>query len=234
MAAAEERLRLNSQTLLSNAIPVGQMLAETSQELAGASCVIRGTRENSIKITKETVSIRIMEYVNFEGYPTEACPDFKRANVNDLILSIIGPILWDFNIVLDEGDILLRRQKELISTDSKTGGHGEFVLIEEAAFGKELLILIIESKPSPGETIKHCLLAMKDMWDNNAKGRAYGFVTTGEDWRMVRYDGIAFQVTERFAAMFTTGADERDRWIKEILVLVDCIIAALSGRWPAS
>jgi len=224
-AAAEERLRINFQKLLSEAIPVSQMLAE-------AHLGIKSTREDAIKRTKEKVWGRIVEYLNFEGYPTEACPDFKRANVNDLVLYIIGPILYHFNIVMDEGDILLRREKELISSDSKTGGYGEFVLIEQVTWTKDMLILIIESKPSLGEAIKHCLLAMKDMWDNNAKGRVYGLVTTGEDWRMSSYDGSTFELTEGFAPLFTGaayGSMCKDRWIKDS-VLVDCIIAALRSR----
>jgi len=230
-AAAEERLRINFQKLLSEAIPVSQMLAEAHLGIKSTSD-IESTREDAIKRTKERVWGRIVEYLNIEGYPTEASPDFKRANVNDLILYIIGPILWDFNIVMDEDDILLRRQKELISTDSKTGGYGEFVLIDKVSWTKDMLILIIESKPSLGEAIKHCSLAMKDMWDNNAEGRVYGLVTTGEDWRMLSYDGSIFELTEGFAPLFTCTTDGsmgKDRWIKD-LVLVDCIIAALRRR----
>ncbi|RPA89457.1 hypothetical protein L873DRAFT_1889414 [Choiromyces venosus 120613-1] len=52
--------------------------------------------EDAIKETKEKVYARIVEYLQFEGYPTEASPDFKEANVNDLVLYVIGPILFDF------------------------------------------------------------------------------------------------------------------------------------------
>lgn len=217
--AAEERLDLDLQEFVSEAISVDRMLEEAKYKTYGYP-------KDVIKSTKEKVFCRIAEYLQFEGYPTEAGPDFKRANINDLILYIIGPIMWDFGIELDEGNALLRREKEIISPDSKTGGYGEFVVVEKCGPGVcESYILIIESKPSPGEGIKHCLLAMKDMWSNNARGKVYGFVTTGDDWRMLSYDGITFDMTEKIAVLSTSWS--RDRWMKEGSVLVDCIIAAL-------
>ena len=216
LAAAEERLGLDLQRFVSDAISVDHMLEQAKYKIEGSE---------DIKETKEKVFGNILEYLLFEGYPTEAGPDFKRANINDLILYTIGPIIFDFNITLDEGDVLLRREKEIISPDSKTGGYGEFVVVEEPGKWSDSLILIVESNPSLGEAIKHCLLAMKDMWSNNGGGRVYGFVTTGEDWRMLSYDGVTFDMTEKFAVLST--ANSRDRWMKEGSVLVDCIIAAL-------
>jgi len=223
--AAEERLNLDLQEFVSEATSVDHILKEAGYE-------INGFGEDVIKRTKEKVFCHIAEYLQFEGYPTEAGPDFKRANINDLILYIIGPILWDFNIELEDGNVILRREKEIISPDSKTGGYGEFVVVEKCGPGvAEYLMLIIESKPSLGEAIKHCLLAMKDMWSKNGGGKVYGFVTTGDDWRMVSYDGIIFWMTEKFTVLSTSNC--RDRWMKEGSVLVDCIIAALrSGSNP--
>lgn len=49
-------------------------------------------------------------------------------------------------------------------------------------------VLVIEAKRSSlGETMKQCLLSMKDMRDNNGGGKVYGFVTFGEIWRMISY-----------------------------------------------
>ncbi|RPB26920.1 hypothetical protein L211DRAFT_661547 [Terfezia boudieri ATCC MYA-4762] len=38
--------------------------------------------------------------------------------------------------------------------------------------------------------------------NNDIGGVLYGFVTTGEDWEMIRYDGNCFLVTKKFTAMF--------------------------------
>jgi len=40
---------------------------------------------------------------------------------------------------------------------------------------------------------------MKDAGDNNSEGTAYGFVTTGESWRMLSY---GFGVTRKFELLF--------------------------------
>lgn len=34
------------------------------------------------------------------------------------------------------------------------------------------------------------------MRDNNTGGEVYGFVTTGESWQMLKYDGALFQMTQ--------------------------------------
>ena len=54
--------------------------------------------------------------------------------------------------------------------------------------------MIIEAKKAAtGAGMKHILLALKDAWDNNRKcGNVHGFVTTGVDWRWIRYDGKSF------------------------------------------
>ena len=33
--------------------------------------------------------------------------------------------------------------------------------------------------------------------DSNGGGKVYGFITTGESWRIVRYDGTSFALTEK-------------------------------------
>jgi hypothetical protein len=45
--------------------------------------------------------------------------------------------------------------------------------------------------------MNQCLLAMKDTRDINGGGEVYGFVTTGKAWRMLKYDGTSFELTEK-------------------------------------
>ena len=67
------------------------------------------------------------------------------------------------------------------------------------------------------------------MRENNAEGEVYGFTTTGESWRMFRYDGISFCRTEKMDVLFDSmdGDTGKERWIKDCSILVDCIIMAL-------
>ena len=63
--------------------------------------------------------------------------------------------------------------------------------------GEEKFVIIIEGmKGTAGEALKQCLLSLKDARDQNSGGVVYGFITTGESWRMLRYDGT-FQMTNK-------------------------------------
>ena len=75
--------------------------------------------------------------------------------------------------------------------------------------------------------MRECLLTMSDMWNNHGKGEIYGFVTTGDVWGMVRYDGSTFQMSNLFTVLFYTMGKEKERWMKESSIVVDCITAAL-------
>ena len=62
-------------------------------------------------------------------------------------------------------------------------------LISVDSLEENRYVLVAESKrSSTGEVKRQCMLAMKDMWDNNASGEVYGFVTSGASWQMIKYD----------------------------------------------
>lgn len=82
--------------------------------------------------------------------------------------------------------------------------------------------------------MRQCLLAMKDVRDNNGGGVVYGFVTTGESWQMLRYDGKDFCLPRKIHSVFGRMDEDKDLWMKDCFVLVDCFNVAL-GRglaWP--
>jgi len=111
--AAEERLGITFEALECQAISVEAMLG-------GADGGVK-LGEDSIKQVKEKVYDDIMDYIQFEGYPTPGRGDHSEANVNDLVLYTIGPILAAFNKET-ERNILLRREKEIVAMDSVTTG----------------------------------------------------------------------------------------------------------------
>ena len=91
----------------------------------------------------------------------------------------------------------------------------------------EKFIFVVEAKRSSlGQAMKQCLLAMKDMHDNNRGG---GFVTTGMSWRMIRYDGRSFQKSEEMIILFDAMGLYPQRWMDGYSVIVDCVYAALSN-----
>ncbi|RPA91443.1 hypothetical protein L873DRAFT_1794845 [Choiromyces venosus 120613-1] len=170
---AERRLGFPFEKFERQAIPVSRMLAE-------ATPAIDGLRKDEIKETKENVYHNIIEFLEGEGYPTESTEDFNEANVNDLVLFIILPILMAFTRMMGR-DLRLRREKEIISVDSETGGYQEFVVVDMIGVGNRKFVFVLEAKKSSvGEAMRQCLLAMKDIGENNGGGVVYGFVTTGE------------------------------------------------------
>ena len=72
---------------------------------------------------------------------------------------------------------------EVISTDEETGGKEEFVVLDYIAVNAERFVLIFEAKRS-------ATMTNSASHEDGDSGIIYGFVTTGADWRMVRYDGI--------------------------------------------
>ncbi|KAF8538493.1 hypothetical protein BDD12DRAFT_152826 [Trichophaea hybrida] len=185
---AQKRLGFTFRTFGSQAIPVDRMLAE-------AKGGIEGLGMDATQKVKEKVYDLILDHLEIESYPTEADPDFKEANVSDLVHYIIGPIISDFKRKTGR-KVFLLRENEMLSQDCEMGGYEEFV-VDIISVMEEMFVFVIEAKRSSfGEAMKQCLLTMKDMRDNNGGGRVYGFVTTGESWRMLRYDGTSFALRE--------------------------------------
>ena len=57
--------------------------------------------------------------------------------------------------------------------------------------GDRYLIVVEAKRDSLGKGLIQCLLSLKDMYDvNNDKKSVYGFITTGVDWQLIKYDGF--------------------------------------------
>ena len=215
---AEERLGLDFELFQSQAVSVSRMLE-------GLECDV--TKEVILK-TKELVYDLVVRHIEVEGYPTMANGDFREPNVNDLVLLILNPILSDFRRSTGR-NIRLRREKQIISIDGETGGDEEFVVMDVIKIKEKRFVFVVESKKSSiGEGMKQCLLTMKDMRDNNGTGEVYGFITTGDSWRMFSYNGVVFQMTRKIEAVFEGMDQERELWMKEYSIVVDCMYGALS------
>jgi len=197
--------------------------------LANARHSLEGLDEDIIINTKEKVYDRIVEYLEVEGYPTEANPDFKEANINDLVYSIISPIIHNSIRVVGR-KIHLKREKEIVSTDNETGEMEEYIVMNRVYVTEEKFVLVVGGKgSSAGEALKLCLLSLKDMRDNNGGGEVYGFVTTGDTWQMLRHDGTSFQISDKMDVLFGTMGRNQEKWMKDYSVLVDCMFVAMGA-----
>ncbi|RPB01494.1 hypothetical protein L873DRAFT_1803199 [Choiromyces venosus 120613-1] len=90
-------------------------------------------------------------------------------------------------------------------------------------------ILIVEAKKaSLGEARKQCFLSLKNMRDRNGGGTVYGFVTMGDSWRMISFDGT-FKMSEKIELMFDSMDKNVERWMAAYSILIDYFNVALSN-----
>ncbi|RPA95766.1 hypothetical protein L873DRAFT_1812569 [Choiromyces venosus 120613-1] len=126
-------------------------------------------------------------------------------------------------------NLRLSREKEITSKDSSTSGMEEFVVVNYISYRQKQYVLIVEAKKvSLVEARKQCFLAMKDMWDCNGGGTVYGFVTMGDSWRMISFDGT-FKMSEKIELMFDSMGKNEERWMAAYSILIDCFNVALSN-----
>ncbi|KAG0642115.1 pyridoxal phosphate-dependent transferase [Tuber brumale] len=170
---AENRLGLG---LAIPGIPVKQMLQGKRGSLV----------PNIVLQLKRKIYQDLVNYITVGGYTTETNPDFKEASINDVVVFTIYPSVAQFK---DETQQRLRlaHQKEIDWVDSSTGG---VVVMDCISSNDKECVLIVEAKKAAlGEAIKPCFLSLKAMRDSNGGGTVYGFVTIGNSWRMISFDG---------------------------------------------
>jgi len=214
----QEAERLLGVRLTLRGIPVKEMLQGKS--------VLLG--EDLILKVKGKVYKGLVRYLDVGGYPTEADPDFKEANINDLVALTIYPILSLFKHETSR-KLHLSREKEISSLNSHTSGMKEFVVLDYISRESTKYVSIVEAKKvSLGEARKQCFLSMKDMRDCNGGGIVYGFITMGDSWRMISFDGD-FKISEKIELLFDTMDECKERWMKNYSILVDCFNVALSN-----
>ncbi|RPB23700.1 hypothetical protein L211DRAFT_879955 [Terfezia boudieri ATCC MYA-4762] len=93
--------------------------------------------------------------------------------------------------------------------------------------GEKKFILVVK-KVSFGEARKLCFLALKDMRDINGRGTVYRFITTGDSWEMVRFDGT-FEISKKMDILFDTLDKDEQKWMDDHSMLMDCLNVALSN-----
>ncbi|PUU79528.1 hypothetical protein B9Z19DRAFT_1125034 [Tuber borchii] len=201
---AQERLGTTLDSLAHDAIPVEKMLEQ---------CKSLGAVESERNELKRKVYKTIVQLLHVTGYPTKGDPDFGVANTGDLICLILFPIISHFQHKTGRS-VRLRRDKEILSEESEMGDREEYLTMALILVDGQELILVIGAKECfVEEAIKQCLLTMKDMRDRNGVGEVYGFVTTGETWQMLSYDG-AFRMTRKMDVLFDGMDRDPELWLK--------------------
>jgi len=207
----ESTISLTMQHLASIAITVEEMLVQARYSLA-----------EGYENTKEKVYQQILQYLRIE---THHGIINTGANINNFVYATISPIIDDFICNTTRATVDLHNGGRLVSENCETGGDEEFVVLDRmSATGADYIPIIQAKTASLGAAMGQCLSALRGMGN---RGVVYGFVTTGGSWWMLSYDGRTFQVTHDIAVVFDTMATNKEKWMKEFSVLVDCVYAAL-------
>ncbi|PUU82247.1 hypothetical protein B9Z19DRAFT_1159244 [Tuber borchii] len=216
---AEERLSLRLDIFENYGIPISEMLGQ-------ADPGIKGLAGHELHQVKDKVFNNILSFLLAVGYPAQDAEP-QKANIIDLAFLIILPILTAVQRT-NERRLSLRRGKTIMSNDSKTWGYQELVVIDIVGIGNRKFVFVVEPKKVDlALAKKRCYLALKDMRDNNARGVVYGFITTGEQWQMVSYNGQDFTQTKSFLVLSHDMENKKETWMKESAIIVDCIHTAL-------
>lgn len=162
----------------------------------------------------------------------EGSSNLTAGNIADLVFTIISPILGAYKREMDVGD--LRRRRRIIYVNDEIDGREEYITLDLVTlYDKEHIVIVGGIGSCLEQAMKQCLLTMIDMDCKNRK--VFGFVTTGESWRMIEYKtrinrkfGM-FKMTNKMGILFNTMVEAKGKaiWLKEYSVLVDCMYAAL-------
>jgi hypothetical protein len=180
--------------------------------------------------TKDKVYVRIIECIDVEDY--QNIEPFKEENMTDLAGIILISTIADFREQENRPGIKLRREREIVAKDKVTGGLEEFVVIDFINVNTDRYILVVEAKRSTiAESLKQCVLALKDAYDNNNDGKCiYGFLTTGLSWQLVVYKDERFSLSEDFKVAFPLMKKDKKRWLECCSVIVDALYYVLDNN----
>ncbi|PUU73018.1 hypothetical protein B9Z19DRAFT_1136116 [Tuber borchii] len=206
----EKRLGFHFNEFERDAVSISQMLADVKPEF-------KELGEEEVMGIKEQIFHYILGFIEIEGYPSEANDNFNKANVNDLVLLVLFPI-----VRASQGqtgrELRLLREKDIITTNFIGTRDRKFAFIVEA------------QKASIGQAKRLCMLALKEMGDNNPGGVIHGFVTSGDCWQIIRYQREIFTQTDPVQLVFRTMERDKAKWLKESSIIVDFLNAALRSE----
>jgi len=216
----QERLGLTFNTFDGQAISVSDILAQSKQ-------IREGPQDDEIQQIKETIYNRIVESVEGQGDPTEASPDFDVTNIHHLVYAMVNPLISAFTRKTGK-KLLFQPGKAITAVSSNSKGYLETVSADMIGLKNQEFILIVETQSdSLGVAKRQCLLVMQDMRENDSTFGVYGFVTTGEFWQMLNFDGGVFTPAEILQVLFATMTQDKARWMEEAGIVVDCLHLAL-------
>ncbi|RPB21771.1 hypothetical protein L211DRAFT_789832, partial [Terfezia boudieri ATCC MYA-4762] len=106
--------------------------------------------EDAIGEIKRRVYDNVIDYLDAEGYPSEARTHFNEANINDLVYTLIVPIISSYRRQTCRKSLQLQRERQIIAVGSEpeaeAGGVEEFAVVDLISVTEEKFVIIIEAK----------------------------------------------------------------------------------------
>ncbi|CAF1644043.1 unnamed protein product [Adineta ricciae] len=155
----------------------------------------------------------------------------NEAVVTDFVGDILKAMVAHSNRTIHHDELILSREKQIISKDEEYGGNMEFIVTHNIDDGKVRHVIVVEAKRDAlGKGLTQLLLALKSMWEtNNDQKTVYGFVTTATLWQLVTFDGQIWKLSESMIVLFGNMPNKEDRWLKSNTQLLDVIYTILSS-----
>ncbi|RPB22817.1 hypothetical protein L211DRAFT_826286 [Terfezia boudieri ATCC MYA-4762] len=142
----EERIGVSMIHLGSSVIAPKDMLVAAGYKFEEVSDVITTAKNEVYKQIERYIAVEV---------PSLDLSNFMEPNVNELVYSIISPIIYEFRHKTGREDVKLFREKPIISTDLETGGFEEFVVelipVDYISVDEERFVLVVEGKEVFGQ-----------------------------------------------------------------------------------
>lgn len=180
---------------------------------------------------KKEIFKRLVDCIRSEGFPEATISPMNESVVTDNVGIVLQAMVSYCQRVMNRDDLILSREKEIISKDEQVGGNMEFMMIQMITVGTTRYVLVIEAKrDSLGKGLVQLLLALKSMWElNNDHNSVYGFVTTGVNWQLVVHDGQTWKLSEPSALLVGNMETKEARWLNNNTQTLDVIYSILSS-----
>ena len=180
---------------------------------------------------KKEIFKRLIDCIESEGFPEATILPMNESVVTDFVGTVLIAMVSYCRRTMKRDDLVLSREKQVISNDEQVGGDMEFVVMQEIVVDTTRYVLVVEVKrDSLGKGLTQLLLALKSMWDVNADQKVvYGFLTTAIDWLSVIYDGQTWKLSERCTILHPNMEKAEDQWLKNSTQILDVIYSCLSS-----
>lgn len=179
---------------------------------------------------KKKVFAQLVDCILAEGFPEASISPMNESVVTDYVGTILRAIISYCKIKMNREDLILSREKQIISKDEQVDGNMEFLVIQKIDAHNTRYVIVVETKRDAlGKGLVQLLLALKSMWEtNNDQKSVFGFVTTGIVWQLVIYDGQTWKLSEPSTLLIGNMDQQEERWLKNNTQILDVIYSILS------